>query len=214
VRVVAALAEGLGLRAVARVFALDPHPVLAWWGEAAAQLPAFSQSWLPDGQIGQVHLDEFLAVLSERPARGAPPRPARPSRARPLGSGSPSTQKANCWELSTAGDAPSRWRNGWFLTSCSGPGLGAPRSHRWFQGICDRSPHAFGALGPTPSPSSHRAKPDAPLAAPTGAALCAGRQPLSAPMPGPPAASGGVRPLGSRPARLGPTRRAHQDRLH
>jgi transposase-like protein len=42
VRVVAALAEELGPRAIARVFDLDPNPVLAWCGEAAAQLHAFS----------------------------------------------------------------------------------------------------------------------------------------------------------------------------
>jgi len=42
VRVVAALAEGLGIRAVARVFELDPNTVLQWLEEAADQLHAFS----------------------------------------------------------------------------------------------------------------------------------------------------------------------------
>jgi len=43
VRVVAALAEGVGLRAVARVFEVDPNTVLQWLGEVADQLQAFSQ---------------------------------------------------------------------------------------------------------------------------------------------------------------------------
>lgn len=40
---VAAVAEGLGIRAVARVFAVDPNTILAWLSEAATQLQAFSQ---------------------------------------------------------------------------------------------------------------------------------------------------------------------------
>src|SRR6266478_8853512 len=40
---VGALAEGLGIRAVARVFEVDPTPVLQWLVEAAAQLQAFSR---------------------------------------------------------------------------------------------------------------------------------------------------------------------------
>lgn len=39
---VAALAEGLGIRAVARVFAVDPNTVLGWLVEAAEHLEAFS----------------------------------------------------------------------------------------------------------------------------------------------------------------------------
>jgi hypothetical protein len=42
VRVVAALAEGVDIRAVARVFEVDPSTVLAWLVEAADQLQAFS----------------------------------------------------------------------------------------------------------------------------------------------------------------------------
>jgi hypothetical protein len=36
------LAEGLGIRAVARVFEVDPNSVLQWLVEAAEQLQAFS----------------------------------------------------------------------------------------------------------------------------------------------------------------------------
>jgi transposase-like protein len=42
VRVLACLAEGLGIRATARVFEVAPHTVLQWLGEAAEQLRAFS----------------------------------------------------------------------------------------------------------------------------------------------------------------------------
>jgi transposase-like protein len=39
---VGALAEGLGVRAVARVFEVDPNTVLAWLVEVADHLKAFS----------------------------------------------------------------------------------------------------------------------------------------------------------------------------
>lgn len=65
VRVVAALAEGLGLRAAARVFAVDPNTVLTWLREAADQLAVFSCSFLRDVQVNHVQLDELFTVLSE-----------------------------------------------------------------------------------------------------------------------------------------------------
>jgi IS1 family transposase/transposase-like protein len=64
VRVVAALAEGLGIRAAARVFEVDPNTVLAWLSEAAAQCAAFSRYLLHDLQIHQVQLDELCAWVS------------------------------------------------------------------------------------------------------------------------------------------------------
>jgi hypothetical protein len=42
VHVIACLAEGLGIRGTARVFEIDPGPVLQWLVEAAEQLRAFS----------------------------------------------------------------------------------------------------------------------------------------------------------------------------
>jgi IS1 family transposase len=61
---VGALAEGLGIRAVARVFEVDPNTVLAWLVEAAAHLQAFSQHFLHDLRVTQVQLDELYALLS------------------------------------------------------------------------------------------------------------------------------------------------------
>jgi IS1 family transposase len=63
VRVVACLAEGLGLRATARVCEVAPNTVLQWLGEAAEQLRAFSASCLCDLPLEQLQLDELYAVL-------------------------------------------------------------------------------------------------------------------------------------------------------
>jgi len=61
---VGALAEGLGIRAVARVFEVDPNTVLQWLVEAADHLTAFSQYFLHDVHVTQVQLDELFALLS------------------------------------------------------------------------------------------------------------------------------------------------------
>src|SRR5499426_2286955 len=64
VRVIACLAEGLGIRGTARVFEVDPNTVLQWLVEAAEQLQAFSQHFLHDVRVKQVQLDELFALLS------------------------------------------------------------------------------------------------------------------------------------------------------
>jgi len=61
---VGALAEGLGIRAVARVFAVDPNTVLAWLVEAADHHKAFSQYFLHDVHVTQVQFDALFAPLS------------------------------------------------------------------------------------------------------------------------------------------------------
>jgi hypothetical protein len=65
VRVLACLAEGLGIRATARVFAVDPNTVLHWLVEAAEQLRAFSAYFLCDLHVEQLQLDELYAVLRD-----------------------------------------------------------------------------------------------------------------------------------------------------
>src|SRR5215831_11797651 len=65
VRVVACLAEGLGIRATARVFEVDAHTVLHWLIEAAEPLRAFSASFLCDLHLEQRQLDEVYAVLRD-----------------------------------------------------------------------------------------------------------------------------------------------------
>jgi IS1 family transposase len=61
---VGALAEGLGIRAVARVFAVDPNTVLQWLVEAADHAAILSRHFLHDVPVRQVQLDELFAVLS------------------------------------------------------------------------------------------------------------------------------------------------------
>src|SRR5207302_8915750 len=60
---VGALAEGLGIRAVPRVFEVDPNTVLQWLVEAADHLQAFPQYFLHDVRVTQVQLDELSALL-------------------------------------------------------------------------------------------------------------------------------------------------------
>lgn len=59
-----ALAEGLGIRAVARVFEVDPNTVLVWLVEAAEHLEAFSRHFLHGVHVDQIQLDELFALLS------------------------------------------------------------------------------------------------------------------------------------------------------
>jgi IS1 family transposase len=63
VRVLACLAEGLGIRATARVFEVDPHTVLQWLVEAAEQLQAFTRYCLCDVHGTQLQLDALYAVI-------------------------------------------------------------------------------------------------------------------------------------------------------
>jgi hypothetical protein len=65
VRVLTCLAEGLGIRATARVFAVDANTVLHWLVEAAEQLTAFCASFLCDLHVQQLQLDELYAVLRD-----------------------------------------------------------------------------------------------------------------------------------------------------
>jgi transposase-like protein len=61
---IAALVEGLGIHAVARVFETDPNTVLGWLVEAADHLEAFSRHVLRDLVVEQVQMDELFALLS------------------------------------------------------------------------------------------------------------------------------------------------------
>jgi hypothetical protein len=61
---ITALTEGLGIRAVARVFETDPNPVLRGLVEAAEHLEAFSRYHLRALHAEQVQRDERFALLS------------------------------------------------------------------------------------------------------------------------------------------------------
>src|SRR5215813_13591400 len=60
----ALMVQGLGIRAVARVFEVDPNTVLQWLVEVADQAIAFSRYFLHDVRVTQVQLDELFALLS------------------------------------------------------------------------------------------------------------------------------------------------------
>jgi IS1 family transposase len=64
VRVLTCLAEGLGIRATARVFEVEANTVLHWLAEAAEQLRAFSAYFLCDVHVEQLQL-ELYAVLRD-----------------------------------------------------------------------------------------------------------------------------------------------------
>jgi transposase-like protein len=97
VRVIACLAEGLGIRGTARVFEIGPNTVLSWLVEAAEQLQAFSACLLHELHITQVQLDELYAVLSavREGDVSAAEASARLSRS-PTGSGRRSILRASC----------------------------------------------------------------------------------------------------------------------
>jgi hypothetical protein len=65
VRVLACLAEGLGIHATARVFEVAPTTVLQWLVEAAEHLRAFSAYFLCALRLEQLQLDELYAVLRD-----------------------------------------------------------------------------------------------------------------------------------------------------
>jgi hypothetical protein len=65
VHVLAGLAEGLGMRATARVFEVDPTTGRRWLVEAAEQLTACAASLLCAVHGNQVQRDELYAVLRE-----------------------------------------------------------------------------------------------------------------------------------------------------
>jgi IS1 family transposase len=65
VQAVAALAEGLGIRAVARVFDVDPNTVRTWLSAVADHLAIFSRAHLHDVHVNHVQLDELYAWVSE-----------------------------------------------------------------------------------------------------------------------------------------------------
>jgi len=58
------LAEGLGRRATARVFAVAPNTGRPWRGEAAAQLKAFARSLRGEMHVQQGQRDALDAVRS------------------------------------------------------------------------------------------------------------------------------------------------------
>jgi IS1 family transposase/transposase-like protein len=65
-RVLTVLAEGLGIRATARAFDLDPNTVLTWLQQAAAHMDTVSHYLIHDLHLTQIQLDELWALLGQR----------------------------------------------------------------------------------------------------------------------------------------------------
>ena len=113
---IAALAEGLGIRAVARVLETDPPTVWGGLGEAADPREAFARHVLRDLDVEPGQLDARCAVRSAVKAGEGSARPAITCLSRsphgvwgaldPVGSGA--------WQA-MAGRAPWPWRNAWGL---------------------------------------------------------------------------------------------------
>jgi IS1 family transposase/transposase-like protein len=61
--VLAALVEGLGIRAAGRVFGLDANTVESWLVAAAKQMMGFAAYVMVDLEVEQVQLDEIFATL-------------------------------------------------------------------------------------------------------------------------------------------------------
>ena len=59
---IGAWAEGLGMRAVARVFGVDPNTVRAWRMEAAEHLKGVSRSCIHDLHVSPIQMDALFAL--------------------------------------------------------------------------------------------------------------------------------------------------------
>ena len=119
VRVIACLAEGLGIRGTARVFEVDPNTVLQWLVEAAEQLRAFSQHFLHDVRVRQVQLDELFALLSAvKDGDGQRGRSDRaPGAVAPVGLGGDGPREQTAAGARRRRLAPWPWPNAWSTTS-------------------------------------------------------------------------------------------------
>ena len=119
VRVIACLAEGMGIRGTARVFEVDPNTVLQWLVEAAEQLRAFSQHFLHDIRVHQVQLDELFALLSAVKAGEVSEAEAidAPGAVAPVGLGRDGPREQAAAGHRRRAIAPSRWRNALSTTS-------------------------------------------------------------------------------------------------
>ena len=173
VRVIACLAEGLGIRGTARVFEVDPNTVLQWLVEAAEQLRAFSQHFLHDVRVRQVQLDELFALLSavkdgEVSEAEAIERLERSPQWVWVAM-DPESKLLLAIDVgeSHAGHGPTRGPPG---RAGVGPRLRPAVSHRWLSRVSDGLADPLWALGAAATPPGHRAPPQAALDATATAA--------------------------------------------
>src|SRR6266581_7819576 len=193
------MVQGLGIRATARVFEVDPNTVLHWLVEAAEQLRAFSRSFLCEVHVRQVQLDELYAVL-----RAVQDGELSQDEAIQRLERSPQWVWAAIdpeSKLLLALDVGNRTLAMDAAPRPSGRTGGGARlcpvvAHRWLQGVHDRATDALRPVGPACSLAGVRPHAYATLAAPAPTALCASGQDRAAPAPGAGAAPRGVRYAG------------------
>jgi transposase-like protein len=75
-----ALAEGLDIRATARVFEVDPNTVETWLRQAAEHMEAVSHYMIHDLQLTQVQVDELWALLGKQDMEGDDQKKSRAMR--------------------------------------------------------------------------------------------------------------------------------------
>ena len=196
VRVLACLAEGLGIRATARVFEVAPNTVLHWLVEAAEQLQAFTSYFLCEVHVQQVQLDELYAVLSAVRDGADARRGGHPASvtlaALGLDGDRPAEQAAagDRGRPAHAGDGPAHRPSGRAGTRAW---LRPAVSDGRVEGIYDRVAEPFRLLGAACALPGHRPGAQAALDAAARAALCAGHQNDAAPAPGTRQSPGGLR---------------------
>src|SRR2546422_387594 len=139
VRVLACLAEGLGIRATARAFGVDANTVLQWLVEAAEQLRAFSAYFLCDLHLEQIQLDEVYAVLRALKAGEINDDEAiRRLERSPYWVWTAMDHTSKLLLAIDVGPRTLAMASGWSIRC---PGLGArlcaALPHRWFQGVHD-----------------------------------------------------------------------------
>ena len=118
VRVIACLAEGLGIRGTARVCEVEANTVLQWLVEAAEQLrPSPSISCMTCGSGRSNWMRCLRCSARSRRVRSVRRKPSRAWSVPRSGSGPRWTPRANCYWPSTSGIGRSRWRSVWSTTS-------------------------------------------------------------------------------------------------
>jgi hypothetical protein len=184
---VGALAEGLGIRAVARVFEVDPNTVLQWLVEAADHLQAFSQSFLHDVHVTQVQLDELYALL-----RAVKVGEVSDTEAIHYLSRSPHWVWAAIDPVTKllltidVGDRTLAMAQGVVhqVVQVLAPGCVPLFLTDGFKEYTTALLTHYGAVGTARTPSGHRGSSQAPVDAPARAPLCTGRQDRTASPPG------------------------------
>ena len=176
-RVLACLAEGLGIRATARVFEVDPNTVLQWLVEAAEQLgpfPPISSVTCTWSSCNSTSCTRCCAT--SKPARSATTRPSSAWSAPPPGCGRRWTPRASCWwwSMSARRTLAMAQRVVHQVTQVLAPGCVPLFLTDGLKDYRHGIPDPFWLLDATRTAPGQRAAAQAALDAAARAALCAG----------------------------------------